>query len=123
RAPVAAALIEVRGIRHLEQATPVRVDRVEVEVVGRDQEVALEHDLPAVRRPDRLLAADGGRIGDRTPAAEYRDLPQTAAVRVDRPDRASVRIRDVSREQDLVSLRRPAPAAEVVADPRGRDLP
>src|SRR5207237_6828736 len=80
RTPVAAALVEIGRVGDLEEAASIRVDRVEVEVVVRNQEVPLEHDLPSVRRPDRLLAADGSRVGARAPAAGDRDLPKPAAV-------------------------------------------
>src|SRR5207244_6252044 len=104
RAPVAAAFVEIGRVRDLEQAAPVRVDRVEVVVVVRNQEVALEHDLPTVRRPDRFLAADRGRVGAGPTAAGDRDLVQPGAVRVDDPDSAPFGLGHFGRERDLVRL-------------------
>src|SRR5207248_7072544 len=102
-------------------AASIGVDGVEIGLL-----VSLsttEDDLLPVRRPRWIEAADRGRVGVRAAAAGNRNLPESAAVGVDDPDRAVVApVREVRREQDLVPLRGPASVAEVEVHPERRDL-
>src|ERR671937_955853 len=111
------------GVRDLGQARAVHVDGVDlavyVVVEGPD-----ERDLRPVGRPCWFVATLGTGIGVRATTRRGRldvDLMQVAAVGVHDPDRAVYVGRHVLREDDLVSLRRPAAeGAEIEA--RGRDL-
>src|ERR1051326_7803815 len=84
--------------------------------------MAREGDIPPIRRPVGTRAADGARVGAGSAATGDRDMPEPAAVGVSHPDRASVRVGEVGREQNLVPPRGPAPGAEVEIQPVRSDL-